>query len=350
MLAFYGVLLISLSQQVQSYHQKAIDGLKLTDAAIRRFSQITEPKSVSWANWSIPFEQESNVWDIMSREHWVNSPMEVFNSTIASINGNYSEAVLEDFQIRDWLNSRNLTRFRANYNLVSFSLHDLVRMIYEEFPPPPAKYNYREVLCFVSSNLSEIQPSFQNWVQRYNSYYAGVSEARSSISEALDGMSEAEVDAAKSDFQLLEDYRNMSNIDYWFVQTITEDMNYRYAMSTYYESVFEPLNAIYSSANDVEPNVELYTELYNVAFSSIQYPTMPMVIFGVIIPMILLGISEHFEKASWTFPWVSRIKVSKQAWQWFCFSLIIVCVIGFVAATYCSVNVIWTQITKLYLT
>jgi len=336
MVAFYGVLVIYLGQQVHTYQEEIIQNLQQDDVAVRSFAYITRPPISSWENWSIQMEQESNAYMITKEETWENSPVEVLNSTATHIVNNYTQALEWDEEVRDWLESRNVTRFLAHYNLAIFSLNELIHMIYEQFPHPPAEYTLWYVQTFVSSDFPTCETAFLSWAERYSLFYSGVAEIRSKIGHALQGISEAYLDSAKLKSQTLEQLLQENRTDDWLISSYQELIQYDVAMSTYYTSLFESLSNVNSLVSVTVASIQRYHLFYSLAFSYIWIPLVGMAVSGVVIPMIFLGLSDYIDSY-------------KTKWHWWRWSYItITCIVLFVIFTIWSVTILWDQIYHLY--
>lgn len=338
-IAFYGVLVIYLGQQAQVYQKEIPQNLQQCNDAVRSFAYITEPSLAPWDSWHIESERQSNTWNMFMEETWKDSPIEILNPTATYIVNNYTQAVEWDEEARDWLESRNITRFRAHYNLVAFSLHHLIYMIYREFPPSPGEYSLWHVQSFVRSDFPGCETDFLNWADRYRLFYSGISEIMSKIDPALRGLSEADLDSAKLNSQHLEELLKENRTDDWLVSSYQEMIQYRVEMSTYYISIFDSLLSINSSVEATAGaygSIQRYHYFYDLAFSHVLPPFVGMAVFGVVIPMILLGLSDYIRIYEIRWPW----------WRWS--SIAIISIVLFVVFTIWSIRVMWDQICSLY--
>lgn len=340
MVAFYGVLVIYLGQQARAYREEIIQNLQQVDTSVKSFSYITEPLLSSSQNWSIPIDQENNAYMITKEETWKDSPIEVLNSTATAIVNNYTQALEMDKEVKDWLESLNVTRFRAHYNLAIFSLKRLIWMIYMEFPPPPGEYTVWYVQSFVNSNFPACEAAFLSWAERYGLFYSGVSKIRSKIDSALQGIAEAYLDSAKLTSQSLEKLLQENRTDDWFISSYQEMIQYDIAMSTYYRSVFESLGNINSLVNVTVTNIQRYNRFYSLAFSDFWIPVVGMAVSGVVIPMTFLGLSRYIDFYD------SCYKIQGHWWRWS--YITIVCIVLFVIFTIWGMNILWHQILELY--
>jgi len=338
MVAFYGVLAVNLGQQAETYREEIIQNLQNIDNSVKSFSYITEPPLTSWENWTIKSEQESNAYYILSKETWEKSPVEVLDTLATWVESNYTEAVKMDDEVRDWLESRNMTRFSAHYNMARFWLHRLISDIYREFPTPPAKYDRWYIESFIDSEFPACETDFLEWAERHNSYYSGISKIRKKIDSAIKGISEAHLDSAKSSQQTLEFLLKENRTDGWdwHIKTTTEIIRYEIAMSTYYKSIFESLGNIYYLVNSTVDNINRYKGFNKIAFSNIQIPIIGMILTGVVIPMIILGSSDHIKKYTKKCKW----------WRWY--YLIVPSIILFILFTKWGIDIISLQIFELY--
>jgi hypothetical protein len=277
----------------------------------------------------------------MDKERWQNSPTEILNPTVENILGNFTNAQQRDNDMRDYLNQMNVSRWITNYLEVIFSLHTLVNGIYHEFPPPPGLADYWHVVDFVSIAFPKDETTFRNWSQRFELYYSGVSEIRSRIGSALQGISEAYLEDSKSQSQTLEWLIQQNRTDDWTVNSFQDAISYDIGMFSYYTSIFDSLSNIHSQVAGTVANMDLYNRVYSLAFSAILGPVILTAVTGVAIPMLLLGISGYIDghKANWK-PW----------WRWIYFLIVAVSIIGFLVGLSLTVDVLWHQISQLYLT
>lgn len=368
MLAFYGIAVITLSQQAQvasenaqtykglaqTSEANAVGYLRQTDDAIRNFAYTTEPLPGS-ANWSIPMDQQSNLMMIFSpfKNDYVSSSNVVINSDVDAILSNFTEGLrMENVtNFREWLSYNNVTYFLADFLGAIFPLHDLMNAFYEQFPTPPAIRNQSQAIVFIDSNFSNTQP-FLSWFQAYQSFYQGVSDAHSKISFALSGICQAYLDSATMDSQDLQQLNQENSTNAFFVQSDLEQIAYDKAMSTYYPSVFRSLDTIFSSAtnatiyinqyggyiNQSEGYIEQYNSIKNLAFSGMMDVVGLMAVFGVFIPMSLLGLANWYEP-----------KLNNPKCRNFYYFLIIVSILVFVITTTIGVYLLGTQISRLFI-
>lgn len=334
-LAFYGGLVVYLGQKALEYRQEVIQGLQSTDAAVKGFSDFTKPV---WpgSEWVIPMDRESNTFDIMYPESWGNSPTEILSPIAKNVVDNCTRAYQEDQRVIDWLESMNVTHFLAHYNLAIFSLHDLVYALYREFPSPPGNYTLWGLECFVRSDFPDCKEAFLSWAQRYDVYYAGVSQIRSQIGSALKNVSEAYADSAKLASQRLEQARKENTTDSWYIETVQKEILYYTDWSVYHSTIFERLKEIQTQADVTTEMILRHERFFYLAFSSVFYPVLLMAFTGVVIPMALLGLGEDLDK--WR-PWGKNVRRALTA----------ACIIGFVLCLHIVLNVLWEQISVLYL-
>jgi hypothetical protein len=355
MLAFYGITVITLTQQAQTINQNgqsskgnAVGYMRQTDNAIRTFAYITEPPVSSSFNWSVAMEQDSNIRDMCTP--YLKTDMSfsaMSNSAVNSLLGNYSEATREDEAIREWLNFLNITRFKASYNLAEFSLHDIVNMLYTQFPSPPAYRNESQTIVFIDSNFSNAA-SFSNWFQNYTIFYNDVSAVHSRINESIAGISQAYSDAAKLTSEELDQLQKENITDTWTIQSLGEIMTYDKAMSTYYPSVFESLDTTFSSGTNAEANINqynLYIEQYTVIYNLVAFPyvlwSVVLMALGFVIPMFLLG------RANWI---ESRLDIRKpdvKKWQRVYNLMIVLSIVFFAVGAILGWYLLGMQISKL---
>jgi hypothetical protein len=355
MLAFYGITVITLTQQAQTINQNgqtskgnAVGYMRQTDNVIRTFAYITEPPVSSSFNWSVAMEQDSNIRDMCTP--YLKTDMSfsaMSNSAVNSLLGNYSEAAREDEAMREWLNSLNITRFKASYNLAEFSLHDIVKMLYTQFPSPPAYRNASQTIVFIDSDFSNAA-SFSNWFQNYTIFYNDVSAVHSRINESIAGISQAYSDAAKLTSEELDQLQKENIADTWTIQSLGEIMTYDKAMSTYYPSVFESLDTIFSSGTNAEADINqynLYIEQYTVIYNLVAFPyllsSVILMTGGFVIPMFLLG------RANWIESKLDIRKPDAKKWQCVYNLMIVLSIVFFAVGAILGWYLLGMQISKL---
>jgi hypothetical protein len=334
-LAFYGGLVVYLGQKGLEYRQEVIQGLQSTDATVKSLSDFTKPVSAG-SEWVIPMERKGNTQNIMYPESWSSSPTEILNLVAKNVVTNCTEAYEEDQQVIDWLESRNVTHFLAHYNLAIFSLNKLVYALYQEFPSPPGNYTFWEVEFFVRSDFPDCKEAFLSWAQRYDAYYDGVSQIHSQIGSALQNISEAYIDRAKLASQELEQAKKENITDSWYIDTLQEDIPYYTGLSVYYSTIFEKLGDIQTQADVTAKMIHKHDQFFNLAFYNLFYPVFFMAFTGVVIPMALLGLGKNLDK--WH-PWGKNARRALTA----------ACIIVFVLSMVVVLNVLWQQISVLYL-
>jgi hypothetical protein len=358
MLAFYGILGLNLGQQAQSCRQTIVQSLGNVDSSVKGFSYIVEPLLTPESNWSIPFDIERNTGMILKKESWQTSPAEVLNPIVECILGNFTKAEQMDNEVKDWLQSMNVTRFRTHYLEVIYSLHDLIEGIYREFPPPPAQFDKWNVISFVNHTFPEGENTFRDWAERYEYYHSGISEIRSRISEALAGISEAYLDDSKMDSQTLEMLIRENRTDYWTTRSFQNMIRYNIAFASYYQSIFDSLASINSQVVSIVVNMERYHRIYSLAFIDIVAPVVMMILSGVVIPMSLLGASEYIDRhrmSGFSFEKTERngkiaFKIRRRCWGLYIYlAVVLVSIILFVISVYWATSVLWRQISELYL-
>lgn len=350
MLAFYGIMVITLAQQAQTINQNeqsskenTVRYMRQTNDAITSFAYTTEPPLSSSDNWSISMKQDDNIWKIVSPYEKVDMSFSAISSSyVDSILGNYSEAEREDEAIREWLNSLNITRFEASYLLAEFNLRDLVNMLYTQFPSPPAYENESRAIIFIDSSFSS-STSFSNWFQNYTVFYDDVSAIRSRINESIAGISQAYLDAAKLDLEELDQLKQENNTNSWIIESTGETITYDKAMSAYYPAVFETLDTIFSSGTSAEANINqynLYVSQYKVIYEVAGFPSVlwsvGLMTSSVLISMTLLGCANSFESKFGSKKWLSAYK-----------GLILLSIVLFVIGIMLGWFVLGTQISRL---
>jgi hypothetical protein len=355
MLAFYGIMVITLAQQAQTIHQdaqtskeNAVNCMRQTNDAIRTLAYTTEPPLNSLDNWSISMEQDDNVWKILSPYEKVNMPFSAISSSyVNSILGNYSEAEREDEAVREWLNSLNITRFEASYLLAEFNLHDLVNMLYTQFPSPPAYRNESQAIVFIGSSFSSTT-SFSNWFQNYTVFYDDVSAVHSRINDSIEGISQAYSDAAKLESEELDQLQKENNTNSWAIQSLGEIMTHDKAMSTYYPSVFESLDTIFLSGTNVEADINQYTlsiKQYTVIYNLAGFPYVVLSVVlmagGVVIPMSMLG------GANWIESRLDTRKPDVKKWQRVYNAMIVLSILLFAAGAILGWYLLGVQVSGL---
>lgn len=274
---------------------------------------------------------------------------DVVNADVSSILGNFTEGLQMDESVRDWLSQNNVTYFVADYVPAIINLDDLIQVFYEQFPSTPAKQNASLAIIFIDDNFSNTQP-FLNWLEKYQSFYQGVLDAHSRISIAINSISQAYLDSATMDSQAITQLQQDNAT--WAIQSLSEIMAYHKAMSTYYPSVFGSLDTIYASATNAEDCInqynvsnsayegytKQYNAIYDLATSGILPFVISMAIFGIVFPLGLLGLANWYE---------SRLEDKKVRYTYYI--LIAISIFGFVVPTVLGINVLWTQIHKLFL-
>lgn len=355
MLAFYGIMIITLAQQAQTINQNAqiskgnvVSYLRQTNDAIGTFAYTIEPPLNVSDNWLISAEQDDNIRMITSPYEKVNASFSTISSSaVQSLLGNYSQAVKEDEAVREWLSSLNITRFEASYLLAEFSLHDIVNMLYTQFPSPPAYRNASQTIVFINSSSSSTT-SFLNWFKNYAVFYDDVSAVHSRINESIAGISQAYSDAAKLDSEELAQLQKENITDAWTIQTQGGLITYDEAMSTYYPSVFKSLDTIFSSGTNAEACINqynLYINQYDVIYNLAAFPNVILSVVlmagGVVIPMSLLG------RANWLESKLDIRKPDVKKWQLFYNAMIVLSIVLFVAGAILGWYVLGTQISRL---
>jgi hypothetical protein len=350
MLAFYGIMVITLAQQGQTIYQNAqtskenaVSCLRQTNDAIRTFAYTTEPPFGSSDNWTISIRQDSNVRMILNPYGKINMSFSAISSSyVSSILGNYSEAVREDEAVREWLNYLNITRFKASYNLAEFNLHDLVNMLYTQFPSPPTYRNESQSIIFIDSSFSNTT-SFSNWFQYYTVFYDDVSDVHSRINDSIEGIGQAYLDSAKLLSEELNQLKKENSTDSWAIQSLGEIMTYDKAMSTYYPSVLESLDTIFSSGTNAKSHIDqynLYLEQYAVIYDLAAFSTVAgslvLMASSVGISMFLLGL------ANWIEP-----KLDIRKWRYVYNTMIVFSISLFVIGAILGWYVLGTQISRL---
>ena len=340
-LAFYGILGVNLAQQAQMYNSNVNQNLLNVENAIWELSYITKPPVTSWSNWTIPRERENNAYMIVRRENWNNSVTEVLNPLVEDISNNFSKAEQMDNEVRDWLTQTNRSRFLTNYLFVLWSLDDLVDGIYEEFPPPPAQYDYWHVVRFIDITFPENETVFRSWAARFGLYSSGISDIRQRISRELNGISEAYLDDARMESQTVDMLISLNRTDERTLLNFQEMIRYDGEMSSHYTSIFDAISVIYSQVKSTVTNMDMYHRIYDLAFSDIQWPVIVTSISGVAMPMAILGTSGYIFK-------------HRNIWsrkQRFGYCLIVaISIVVFVAGLSWTIDVLWRQIRQLYLT
>jgi hypothetical protein len=312
MVAFYGVTVVFLSQQAQQIRielqaskTNITSSIRETNNAVSSFAYLIEPPINSSESWLISSEQEDNLFRIFSPYEKTNESFSTLcSSDVSSLLGNFSEASAQDEAVRDWLNSLNITRFKASYNLAEFSLHDIVDTVYTQFPAPPAYRDKTQTIVFLDSNSSSSK-NFTNWFNSYSLFYNDVSAVHSKINESITGISQSYSDAAKLASEELNQLQKDNSVDTWTIESEGELITYDNAMSAYYPSVFSSLDSIYSSGINAETYINqynLYVEQYNNIYSLLEVPFFYVAIglmafWGIILPMSLLSGSAELRLA-----------------------------------------------------
>lgn len=350
MLAFYGITVVILAQQAQTTRQNeqnseanVIGYLKQTDSAIRSLAYIVEPPINASDSWTISNERYDNMFEICDPYSKSNmSFSELSNSDVNSLLGNYSLAMQEDEAARDWLNSLNITRFKASYNLAEFSLHDIVNMLYLQFPSPPDYANALRTGVFVSSNFSDVG-SFIDWFQNFTAFYDDVSTVHAAINDSIVGISQAYLDAAKLNSEELDQLKAENSTNSWDIEATGEIMTYEKAMATYYSTVFDALDAIFSSGASAETNINqynLYASQYNLIYQTAGFPlvglSVGLMICSGVISITLLGQANSMESRLNSKNWRSAYKI-----------LILLSIVLFLAGVTIGWIVLANQISKL---
>jgi hypothetical protein len=142
----------------------------------------------------------------------------------------------------------------------------------------------------------------------------------------------------------------------WAIQSLSEIMAYHKAMSTYYPSVFESLDMIYSSATNAEDCINQYNVYFGEyegyvnqydAIKDLAYSNWLLISWvgfkpsGVAIPMVILG------KANWFESKLDTRKPDVRKWRRFYNGIIGVYIVLFVSGAILGLIVLWTQISKL---
>jgi len=332
---FYGIFIVYIVQQTQAYREEIATNLQQDNIAVRSFAYITDAVRDPFFNVSIQLRQQKNARAISQQETWKDSPVEIFNSTVTWIVNNYTQALERDEEVRDWLKSHNRTRFLANYNEAIFSLNGLIYMMYQEVPPPPGEYTSFHVQTFVSSDFPSCSKAFLSWAERYSLFYSGVLEIRSRISSALQGISEAYLDSAKSCSQRLEELLQENRTDDWHMISVQNWMEYYIAESEYHMSAFHALSNINSSVNITVINIERYNLFYGLAFSNIFIPIIGMAVCGVATPMIIIGLGQNIDKRGRDWCLGRRVLTG-------------LCIIWFILFLHWSISIFWEIIMELH--
>jgi len=336
MIAFYGIFIVYIGQEARSCSEGIIQNLQQIDSSIKSFSYITKPSS---ENWRILVERRNNIDLILENETWKESPVEILKSIAIFIVNNCTEASKMDEKVREWLESLNITRFPAHYNLAVFSLDRLVYMIYREFPSPPAQRIGYYLQSFVRTDFPACKTVFLKWGERYTQYYSGILEIFLMIRTSVQNISESYSDAAKLASQTLEELRRENRTEWeWHIKTTQELIQYYNAMSTYYESIFESLSTIYSLVLDTTAKIHRYDEVLKSGFSQVTPPLIQMALFGVVIPMIFLSLGEY----------IDNFKIKGHSLRILRLICTIVFIILFVNALCRGIKVIWQIIYLLY--
>lgn len=334
-LAFYGGLVVYLGQKALEYRQEVFQSLQSTDSAVKSFSDFTEPAYPGF-EWVIPMDRESNARDIMYPESWNKSPMEILSPIAENVVINCTLAYQLDQEMIDWLMEKNVTRFLTNYFFARWHLNELVHSIYREFPPPPGNYSRWELECFVRSDFPDCKDAFLGWSQRYDVFYDGVSQIHSQIGLALQNISAAYADSAKMNSQIIEQARKENITDLWYIETIQDNIQHDTEMSVYYSTIFEKLGDIQTQVDVTTKMIRKHDQFFNLAFSNVFLPVFSMALTGVVIPMALLGLGENLDK--WH-PWGKNARRALTAG----------CIIVYVLSMAVVLNVLWQQISVLYL-
>jgi hypothetical protein len=180
---------------------------------------------------------------------------------------------------------------------------------------------------------------------------------RSRINDSIEGISQAYSDSAKLTSEELDELQKENRTDSWTIESFGESITYHRAMSTYYPLVFDTLDAAFSSAtsaevcinqyssyvNQSENYLRQYNAIYNLAFSNIFSVVVQMAVSGIIIPMSLLGLANWYQSKL-----DNRIRW-RICYRHVYYAIIVGAVLWFGIATVFSMNVLWTQISRLFL-
>ena len=244
-----------------------------------------------------------------------------------------------DEEAREWLESLNITRFLAHYNLAVFSLNRLIYMIYREFPSPPVQYGMGYIQSFVRTDFPSCETAFLRWAERYGQYYSGILKIFSMIRSSIQNISEAYLDSAKLQSKTLEELLKENRTEWeWHIKTTQELIQYYDAMPTYYKSIFESLSTINFLVSTTVIEIQRYNQFLNIAFSDLTTPLVMMALTGVIVPMIFLGLGDY----------IDNYRFKRYSLRILRIACTIISIILFVFATYLGIKSIWQIIYELY--
>lgn len=289
-IAFYGAYLVYLRQQRDKYREELIKDFQGLDKTVSQWSFLEDRTHP--LRWHPP---TSKYIQILTKETWEKSPLEKLKGSLKELDKIYNETQKKEMEERNRAKGR-LTAGPALYLKVKFALHDLIQIIYREFPPTPGDYEVSPppgqipiyVESYVKYDFPNNRESFLTWADRYDLFFKGLYEVYYRIRSIIDTLKKVHLESVEQTEKWIVELEKMDRFDQRSKDQLREIQQYSVAEVNFYEEVFQLLGKMKHETDRIRGKINTYENYFFKGKWKMAFSLIAMVLTGILIPFTAL--------------------------------------------------------------
>ena len=287
-MAFYAGYIVYLRQQRDKYREMLVKEFQDLDRLISEWSILRESPHPEW----VP--PVSKYIEILSKENWKNSIMEVLNPYLTKVKEEYEKTFKEERKIRDKTGGK-LVAGPALYLNVKFALRDLFDKIYREFPSPPGDYEISDGIpikfkSFIRYDFPQNYKEFQQWKSRFDVFFQDIRKIYYQLRPIIVHLKDIHRESIEQTLETMEEIKRYGVS--WAEKGLKESINLSKNEIKYYDNFFRVIIEMKYKVDIISDKIATYNSYTYNWKDKWKVTTIlslaGMAITGIILPLLAL--------------------------------------------------------------
>jgi len=283
-MAFYAAYIIYLRQQRDKYREMLIKEFQDLDRLISEWSILRESPHPEW----VP--PISKYIEILSKENWKNSILEVLNPYLTKVEEEYKKTFKEERKIRDQTGGK-LVAGPALYLNVKFALRDLFDKIYREFPSPPGDYEMSDGVpikfkSFMRYDFPQNYKDFQQWKSRFDVFFQDIRKMYYPLRPIIVHLKDIHRESIEQTLETIKEIKRYGAS--WAEKGLRDSINLAENEIKYYDDLFRVIIEMKYKVDIISDKIAMYNSYTCKWKVNTILSFTGMAITGIILPLLAL--------------------------------------------------------------
>ncbi len=283
---FIAGYVVYLRQQRDRYREEINHALQDLDTLIFEWSILEKYRPPEW----VP--PTSRYIEILSKENWSRTPLEVLEQHLKEVENRYEEAFKKEQEIRR-SSQGELVAGPALYLEVKFALDKLLNAIYREFPAPPGEYTTVNgipvsVKSFIKADFPRNRKEFLEWATKFEKFFETIHKVYMyRLRHVISHLKEIHKESAMQISRSIEEIEKRG-FPYTMRKMLEEVTQLTYNEPKFYEKFFEYLFKMMHIVDKIKDLIVKYDNYTYKRKIETMVSLTAMILTGIAIPLAAL--------------------------------------------------------------